>query len=179
MLDPEVCAETYEMPNVMARESYRLGRERVESFDDLIDVCVDYYMHHVARVLAPVQGSPMEHIRGTVSNLVDEHYEGGREAAYKAASRGISGGLPGVLDAIRDYFLKDMEERYFDHTVMESVDIMDLEDIETLMEQYLQRYGRHMDGDNLPSAKFLVPKYKQVLKAHANVVRRMRMYFGR
>jgi len=84
-----------------------------------------------------------------------------------------------LLDAIRDWFLKDQEERYFNHTVMECVDVMDLEDIETLMRQYLERYGRHLDGNNMPSAKYLVPRYREVVRAHAQVVRNIRTHFSR
>ena len=35
MLDPDTCAEVYELPNLMARESFHLEQERVASFDEL------------------------------------------------------------------------------------------------------------------------------------------------
>jgi len=179
MLDPEEWARVCELPNYMARESFRLEEERVDSFDQLRDICRRYFVHNYRRVIAEHYDPQDDFIRGMAWNLLEHHYKGGAEAAYKAASRGLNGGLPGVLDAIRDYFIRELEERYFDHTIMECVDVMDLEDVETLMQQYLQRYGRHMDGDNLPSARYLVPKFREILKAHSQVVRNMRMSFGR
>ena len=52
-------------------------------------------------------------------------------------------------------------------------------DIETLMGQYLERYGRHMDGEHLQSARYLVPKYREVIMAHSQIVRNIRTHFGR
>jgi hypothetical protein len=179
MLDPDTCAEVYELPNLMARESFRLEQERVANFDELIDLCCRYYLHHFHRVLAPNVDPPDDYLRGFVHDILEHGYKGGREAAFQAATRGLNGGLPGVLDAIRDHFMKEHEERYFSHAVMESVDIMDLEDVEELMNQYLQRYGRHMDGDHMPSARYLVTKYRDVIKAHSQIVRNMRINFGR
>lgn len=179
MLDPEECARVYELPNIMARESFRLQTERVENFDEMMGVCVRYYVHHFGRVLVQNVAPPDEFVRGTVWELLEHHYEGGAEAAHKAATRGLNGGIPGVLDVIRDYFLKEQENQYFDHVIMECVDVMDLEDIETLMSQYLQRYGRYLDGGHLPSAAYLVPKYRDIIKAHAQIVRSIRMRYGR
>jgi hypothetical protein len=47
------------------------------------------------------------------------------------------------------------------------------------MEQYLQRYGRYLDGQHIAGAEFLVPKYRDVIKAHSQIVRRIRTNFGR
>ena len=179
MLDPDKCAEVYELPNIMARENFRLESSRVASFDDFMAICQGYYVHHFNRVVVEGGAPPEEFLRGQIWEILDRNSRGGIEAAYKAASRGINGGLSGVLDSIRDYFVKDQEEKYFNYTIMESVDVMDLDDIKTLMTQYLQRYGRHLDGDNLPSADYLVQKYREVLKSHAQIVRSIRTQFGR
>lgn len=179
MLDPDKCAEVYELPNIMAREAFRLQQARVATFDEMMDVCVRYYIHHFKAVISQ-QGAPTaEYARGMVWELLEHHYQGGIEAAHRAATRGINGGLAGVLDALRDFFLKDQEEKYFSHTLMQCVDVMDLQDIRALMEQYLQRYGRYLDGQHIAGAEFLVPKYRDVIKAHSQIVRRIRTNFGR
>ena len=41
---------------------------------------------------------------------------------------------------------------------MECIDVMDLEDIRTSMVQSVQYYGRYLEGDNLPSPKYLALK---------------------
>ncbi|GEM_PF-2413167 len=179
MLDPEECARRYELANYMARETFHLQQDRVQSFDELLDICARYYVHHFQRVVAANALPPAEFVRGTVWEMLEKDYRGGAQAAYVAAAKGLNGGLPGVLDSIRDWFLKDQEERYFNHTVMECVDVMDLEDIETLMSQYLERYGRHLDGNNMPSAKYLVMRYREIIRAHAQVVRNIRTHFSR
>jgi hypothetical protein len=179
MLDPDRCAQVYQLPNIMARESFRLQQDRVANFDELTDLLVRYYIHHFKAVISQ-QGAPTaEYARGMVWDILYHHYQGGVEAAFRAANRGINGGLAGVLDAIRDYFLKDQEDKYFSHTIMQCVDVMDLQDIKTLMEQYIQRYGRYLDGQNLAGAEFLVPKYREVIKAHSQIVRNIRTHFGR
>lgn len=179
MLDPEECARVYELPNIMARETFRLDRIQVNTFDELIALCSRYYVHHWRRVICDGVTPPIEHVHGALWDIIDHGFSGGREAAFKAAQRGLNGGLPAVLDAIRDHFLKEQEKQYFDHVLMEAVDVMDLEDIESLMRQYLERYGRHMDGENLQSARFLVPKYREVIRAHSQIVRNIRTHFGR
>jgi hypothetical protein len=169
----------YELPNIMARESFRLQQDRVASFDAMMDVCVRYFLHHFKAVISQ-QGAPTaEYARGMVWELLEHHYQGGIEAAYRAASRGVNGAMSGVLDAIRDYFMKDLEEKYFAHVIMQCVDVMDLQDIKALMEQYIQRYGRYLDGQHIAGAEFLVPKFREVIKAHSQIVRRIRTHFGR
>ncbi len=179
MLDPDNCAEVYELPNIMAREAFQLESPRVESFDEFMEVCQRYYVHHFNRVVVEHGTPPEEFLRGQVWEIVDRTTQGGIEAAYKAGARGLNGGLSGVLDSIRDYFIKDQEDKYFNYTIMEGVDVMDLDDIKALMTQYLQRYGRHLDGDNLPAPDYLVQKYKEVLKSHAQIVRSIRTQFGK
>ena len=179
MLDPEECARKYELPNLMARELFRLERDRVDDFDQMMAVCIQYYIHHFRRVIAENGAPTQEMTRGVVWNLLEHHYKGGVQAAFKAATKGINGGLPSVLDAIRDYFLRDQEEQYFNYTIMECVDVMDLDDVQALMRQYLERFGQHIDGQNMPSAAHLVPKYRDVIKAHAQVVRNVRTYIAR
>ena len=179
MLDPDRCAEVYELPNTMARESFRLGQDRVENFNELIDIAASYVLHHMSATIAPMTDPPMDHVRGMTWNMLEHHYRGGAEAAYKAASRGFNGGLSGVLDAIRDYYMKDQEEKYFDFVLMEGCDVMDWGDRTELMRQYLTRYGRFLDGDNMASAEYLATKYKEVIKAHADIVRNVRMQYGR
>jgi len=178
MLDPATCAQVYELPNIMARESFNLQQDTVQDFDSLMVICIRYYQHHFRAVMATEPTVPEEFADGKVWEILDGSYQGGVEAAYRAAHQGLNGGLAGVLDAIRDYFLKDQENHYFTHTIMESVDVMDLDDIKTLMQQYLQRYGRHLDGDNLPSAEYLVMKYQDVIRNHAAIVRNVRMRFS-
>ena len=179
MLDPDRCAEAYELPNIMAREAFRLEQERVANFEAMLEICVRYYEHHFRRVMAGAQPPPREFVQGFVWDILEHHYQGGAEAAYRAATHGTSGGLAGVLDAIRDKFLQDQETLYFDHTILEAVDVMDWDDIKTLMQQYLQRYGRHLDGNNLPSAELLAPKYRELIRSHAQIVRNIRSHYGR
>ncbi len=179
MLDPEECAREYELPNAIARDTFRIERYTVDDFDQLVDIVLAYYVHHFRAVVAPNAEAGVPLTRGLVLRLLDEHYRGGREAAFQAASKGFDGAIPGVLDAIRDSFLKEQEAQYFEYTVMECVDIMDHDDIRTLMEQYLQRYGRHLDGEHMPSAEYLATKYREVIKAHANIVRNVRTRISR
>lgn len=179
MLDPEECAKKYELPNLMAREAYRLAHEKVETFDQMMEICQQYYLHHFSKVISQSPSPSPEMTRGVVWGILEHHYKGGVEASFKAAAKGLNGGFPGVLDAIRDYFLKEQETQYFDYTVMEGVDVMDLDDIQTLMQQYVERYGRYIDGANMPTAAHLVPKYREVIRAHANVVRNIRTHFSR
>ena len=179
MLDPDECASVYEIPNIMARESYRLERARIEDFDEFMDLCKGYYVHHFNLVVVENGAPPEQFLKGLVWDILERTNKGGIEAAYKSASRGINGGLSGVIDSIRDHFIKDQEEKYFNYTLMEGVDVMDLNDIKALMSQYLQRYGRHIDGDSLPSADFLVPKFREVLQSHAQIVRSIRSQFGK
>lgn len=179
MLDPDRCAQVYQLPNIMAREAFRLQQDRVANFDEMMDLLVRYYIHHFRAVIAQQAAPTVDYARGVVWEILDRHYQGGIEAAYRAATRGINGGLAGLLDAIRDYFLKDLEDKYFSHVIMQCVDVMDMQDIKTLMEQYIQRYGRYLDGQNIASAEFLVPKYRDVIKAHSQIVRNIRTHFGR
>jgi hypothetical protein len=178
MLDPNECAERYELPNVIARDTFQLDRHRIETFDQMIEICIRYYTHHFNHVIV-ANGAPPEHMtRGLVLNLLIHHYRGGLEVAFNAATHGVNGGLPSVLDAIRDYFLKEQEEAWFNNVITEVVDMMDIEDIRTLMRQYIDRYGRYIDGDNAPNPDFLVPKYKQVIKAHASILHMYRDQIG-
>jgi len=182
MLDPEVCARTYELPNIMAREAFETPTEPVRDFDHLIDIAGEYYLHHLRRVIGNPNYDPeytQTFARGMVFDIIDKGFPGGREAAFKAATRGMAGGLPAILDCIRDHFMKQQEQQWFEHTILESVDIMDLEDIEALMQQYLNRYGRHLDGENMQSARFLTMKYREILRAHAQIVRQVRLQYGR
>ena len=179
MLDPDECANRYELPNIMARDSFRLEQDRVQTFDELMDVCHRYIIHHLGRVVAENAAPPADQARGLIWNLLEKQYKGGAQAAFKAATKGYNGGLPGILDTIRDFYLKEQEDHYFNHTVMECVDVMDLEDIKALMEQYLRRYGRSLDGENMPTAEFLVSKYRDVIRSHAQIVRNVRTYISR
>jgi hypothetical protein len=178
MLDPEECSSRYILPNIMARERYHLAKDRVETFDEMMDIAVGYYNHHHSLVVCKGVTHSPEMARGFVWKILEQSFRGGLEAACKAA-RGLGLGLPSVLDCIRDHFMKEQEEHYFNHVIMECVDVMDLEDIKALMQQYLQRYGRYLDGENMPRAEYLVPKYREVLKQHARIVENVRMNFGR
>jgi hypothetical protein len=179
MLDPEECATVYELPNIMARESFRLEHDRIATFDELMALCIRYYNHHFNRVVAPNVTTPPRIAHGIVWNILENHYKGGIETAFKAGSKGINGGLSGILDSIRDFFLKEQEEQYFNFTVMECVDVMDLEDVQRLMQQYIERYGRPLDGQHMPTAASLVPKYRDVIRAHAHIVRSIRSRISR
>jgi len=179
MLDPEECAIRYELPNIMARDSFHLERERVDNVDEFLDVCIRYYTHHFNRVYVAEGAPPPDLTRGRLFNILEHNYRGGFEASCKSALRGVNAALSGVLDSIRDYFLKDQEEHYFNYAVMECVDVMDLDDIKALMEQYVERYGRYLDGGHMPTAEYLVPKFRQVIKAHAQVVHNVRSQFGK
>lgn len=179
MLDPEECARVYELPNLMARENFRLGRDRVGDFDSLMELLIDYYIHHFRKVVVDSDAMDRNFAKGFVYDIVNKRFKGGMESAYRAANTGIDGGLPAVLDCVRDHFLEEQEERYFNYTLMEAVDLMDLDDIKTLMEQYLERYGRHLDVGETQSPEFLVPRFQEVLKTHAQVVRHIRRSIGR
>jgi hypothetical protein len=178
MLDPAECSSQYILPNIMARERFQLTKDRVETFDELMDTGVEYFMHHCSQVVFRGITIKPEMARGSVMKILEQSYQGGLEGACRAG-RGLGGGLPSVLDCIRDHFMKEQEEAYFNETVMQCVNIMELDDIKELMSQYLQRYGRYLDGDNMPSAEYLVPKYREVLKSHAKIVEHTRMQFGR
>ena len=175
MLDPERCALEYEIPNYMARETFSLRDLRVRNGPELLEVCKRYYVHHYRTVNHDVTPEP-DAVDGEIYRIL-ERFPGGRDAALALAKGGFGGGVGEVLNAIRDRFIKEHEDNWFNHSIMEAVDIMDLEDIETLMEQYVRRYGRHMDP-RPPSAKYLVLKYREVIKAHAQIVRKIRTYFS-
>lgn len=179
MLDPDECAARYELPNIMARESFRLDVEVVESFDQMIEICARYYTHHFNAVIVENGARDLDFLKGEVWHLLDRHYQNGAQAAYKAARTGMNGGLPGVLDTIRDWFLKDMEDKYFNYTLMESVDVMDLQDIRELMRQYHERYARHIDGGNMPDPDYMVMNWRDIIKAHAQWIKAVRTQYGR
>jgi hypothetical protein len=163
----------------MARESYNRGKATVESFDEMMDEAVQYYNYHFSKVVCAGVTPPPDMTRGNVWHLLEQHYKGGIQAAARAAMRGLNGALPSIYDCIFEYFLKDQEEHYFNHVIMECVDVMDLDDIKELMQQYIQRYGRYLDGENMPRAEYLVPMYRDVIRNHAAIVENIRMRYAR
>ena len=52
MLDPDRCAEVYQLPNIMAREAFRLQQDRVANFDAMMDLCMRYFIHHFKAVIS-------------------------------------------------------------------------------------------------------------------------------
>ena len=116
MLDPDRCAEVYELPNIMARESFQLENSRISTFDEFMEIATRYYIHNFNQVVVE-NGAPPDHLLyGEVWHLLNQS-RGGIDAAYKSATRGINGGFSGVLDTIRDSFIKDQEEKYFNYTL--------------------------------------------------------------
>jgi hypothetical protein len=178
MLDPAECSSQYVLPNIMARERFQLTKDRVETFDELMEIAVQYFNHHHSQVVCKGVKHPPELARGFVMKILEQSYQGGLEGACRAG-RGLGGGLPSVLDCVRDHFMKEQEANYFNEVIMLCVDVMDLDDIKSLMEQYVRQYGRYIDGENMPKAEYLVPKYREVLKSHSKIVEHTRMQFGR
>lgn len=179
MMDPEECSRRYIMPNIMARENYTKGKATVQSFDEMMNEAVQYYNYHFSKVVCEGVTPPVDLTRGNVWHLLEQHYQGGIQAAARAAMRGLNGGLPSIYDCITEYFSKEQEEQYFNHVILECVNVMDLDDIKELMQQYIQRYGSYLDGANMPKAEYLVPHYRDVIKQHAKIVEHIRMRYAR
>ena len=77
MLDPDRCAQAYELPSIMARESFRLQQDRVATFDEMMALLVRYYIHHFRAVIAQQAAPSAEYARGQVWEILDHHYQGG------------------------------------------------------------------------------------------------------
>jgi len=174
LVDPGRLALEIEQPNHLAREQYHLKRMIAHDFDEFLSLAVDYYRHHASQVMGR-NNIRDEEAYGEVRRILDSSHQGGLQTAYVAARTGINGGMPAVLNSIRDAFIQEAEEQYFNHAFSTCVNEMDDEEVERLMQQYIQRNRAFLGQQQAEiRARQLARNARDIIRAHVAYAKKVR-----
>ena len=173
MLDPERIATVIGNRNEMARESFVLTRNTVDSHAEFYDIALRYYRHHYAETVGHGGTVPEDKAAYEARMMLDRAYrdQEGYEGAYHSGRTGKAGGMRGVLNAVANGMRQQQEEHYLEHIFYTLIDPMDYDTIVEVMRQYLDRFGGYLSpAERARSPHDLARNYDSIIKAHARAM---------
>jgi hypothetical protein len=174
LIDPSRTSVNIEQPNHLAREQYPLKKITVDDYDEFLAIAVDYYRHHIRQVMGRTNIGD-EEAYGEVRRILDSGQQGGMQTAYASARTGMNGGMSSVLNTLRDYFIQLAEDQYFNHAFLTCVNEMDDEDVEKLMQQYIERNRGFMGQEQAEvRARQLARNAREIIRSHVAYAKRIR-----
>ncbi len=180
LLDSENIAQVVSIKHDQARESYRLQRTTVNSYEEFHEEIIAYHQHHHQCIY----GAPMppEMASGVVRQIIDRQFsrQGGYESAFVEAKTGIMGGLRNILDRICDVLKHDHEEKYITHIFHTYVGPLNWEAQVSLMRQYMEKFRAIAPPELLEkSPEQLARDYEYVIRTHVQSIRPITSVFRR
>ena len=164
LLSPAKRVAEVDEPIRAARESFVLPSIRMTDNAEVVTTLARFYAHLVTATgcTAPCD----EECRVQVCGEVDASYPGGISAAAAAATSGLGGGLPRVLDLLTEHILAHAQRHYLHRHFICPNDPNDWHARLALATAYVERYGEALFGSAVPRPERLAHEFEKVLCAH-------------
>ena len=174
-LDPQECARAVDSKIYLARESYPLKKNIVESYDEFYSIVTQYMIHLEKNFLNTDVELPESMAFGKVLDLLRIQ---NLAPLYDRAKRGTEKGLRGVLEEISLRYCEEKNHMYTQHVLETAIsDPWDYEEIESLITEYINRFGRYLPYQ-LRDKRLLVNSWRQILGNHAAILNKIRSMVG-
>lgn len=174
MLDPEVIAEKVSSKVWLARETFPLESNKVNSYTEFKDILARHINHH----MRDVAGYPEEWAY-TWSEVYLKKQGLSMRTVYDQCQRGVNGGLKYVLDKITEGIEREKIEGYISGVLKaEMDDPNDLDQIYELMAVFAKRNRKHLTPLQAKYPFLLVSKWREILFEAARIQSELRSHIG-
>jgi len=117
-LDPRLMARRVGSVHDDARIRYRLRSNRVEDFEEFIQVLMNYYNYHHQHCFGSML--PLLEASERAKEIVERglrHHGGNLLSGYEQARTGVHGGMRVMLDLIADHLREEGIRRHVNHVI--------------------------------------------------------------
>ncbi len=102
-------------------------------------------------------------------------FQDGWTQAVKNGTRGLNGGMIGVIDAIAEGMKKQAARRYVEAVFLDCLDPLDFDTKVAFMQEYLELYGAVvLPDEELMSSYQLAANLESVVQNHVNLINQFR-----
>lgn len=169
-----------EAEHKMIRESYKVKKYTVESYEEFLIAVVGYYQYHSSLTVGRGEVLSAKLAEGYVSDILDSsplpslakvgNMLGAKDGGFKIASAnaqsGRHGGLPGVIDAVAQGMSQKAVRQYID-AVFLRINPQDYDIRVSFMMEYLKIFGAVLlRGEDCMSPYELANNMQVVLENH-------------
>ncbi len=170
----ETIAEKVTNPLRMLRQEFHLERNTCETYDELVEILLDFERLYYRRIFHS-ENFPRDYLWLNV----DKHLgRGGARLDYlmPRASRGLDGGLDGIINDLLEAHEREAIEAYVNH-VLGKVNPFDIDTIAEFVRRMRTEYGSAVDEMMHPA--LMMMNWRQLIQQVAQVVTNANRSFGR
>ena len=170
----ETIAEKVTNPLRMLRQEFHLERNTCETYNELVEVLLDFERLYYRRVLH-AEYVPRDFLWMNVTKYLAR---GGARLDHlmPRATRGLDGGLDGIIHDLLEAHEREAIERWVDH-VLGKVNPFDFDTISEFVRRMRTEYGQAVDEMMHPA--LMMMNWRQLIQQVAQVVTNANRSFGR